>query len=123
MLLNVTTEETCEFYLDALHRDVVDDPDDASGPGYSQQWVARVGVVGPSTRIEVFICLFSRSVKENTTRTAPVNLKTQFCFLKEGCHYFFPSTYYKYMQLHASNNFCLSLCSSTGQTKHLGAFI
>lgn len=46
-----------QVYLDALHCDVIDHSYDASGPGYSQQGVTCVGVVGPSTRVEVLICL------------------------------------------------------------------
>lgn len=45
------------MYLDTLHCDVVDHPNDAAGPGYSQQRVAGVGVVGPRTRVEVLIGL------------------------------------------------------------------
>lgn len=44
-------------YLDALHRDVVDHPDDATGSGHSQQGVTRVGVIGPGARVEVLVCL------------------------------------------------------------------
>lgn len=53
-----------QLYLDTLHCDVVDDANDATGPGYSQQRVARVGVVRPGTRVEVLICLCADLVKE-----------------------------------------------------------
>lgn len=43
--------------LDTLHRDVVDHPNDAAGPGDSQQRVAGVGVVRPRTRVKVLIGL------------------------------------------------------------------
>lgn len=53
-----------EVYLDALHCDVIDHSNDASGPGYSQQGVTGAGVVGPGTRVEVLICLCAGWVKE-----------------------------------------------------------
>lgn len=52
-------------YLDALHCDVVDHSDDASGAGDGQEGVAGVGVVGPSARVEVLVRLESALVKEN----------------------------------------------------------
>lgn len=51
------SEAAALWYLDALHGDVVDHPDDAAGPGHSQQRVAGAGVVGPRTRVEVLIRL------------------------------------------------------------------
>lgn len=44
-------------YLDALHADVIDDPNDATRTGHCQQGVAGVGVVCPRTRVEVLVCL------------------------------------------------------------------
>lgn len=58
-------------YLDALHCDVVDHPNDATRPGHSQQRMACVGVVGPGTRVEVLICLCTCLVKEIKTKTFP----------------------------------------------------
>lgn len=55
------------MYLDALHRDVVDHPNDTTGPGHSQQRVTRAGVVGPRTRVEVLLCLCAHAVKEIKT--------------------------------------------------------
>ena len=46
-----------QMYLDALHCDMIDHSNDASGPGYSQQRVTGVGVVGPGARVEVLVCL------------------------------------------------------------------
>lgn len=69
-LLAVQTCREKLDYLDTLHRDVVDDPDDATGPGDSQQRMACVGVVGPGTRIEVLICLWARLVKEMNTENS-----------------------------------------------------
>lgn len=43
--------------LDALHCDVVDHPNNATGTSYSQQRMACVGVVGPGTRVEVLFCI------------------------------------------------------------------
>lgn len=62
------------LYLDTLHRDVVDHPNDATGPGYSQQRMACVGVVRPRTRIEVLICLCAHLVKEINTKNSPSDL-------------------------------------------------
>lgn len=55
-----------QLYLDALHGDVVDHPDDAAGPGHSQQRVAGAGVVGPRTRVEVLIRLRAFSQGKTT---------------------------------------------------------
>lgn len=49
--------KTDNLYLDTLHRDVVDDADDATRPGHGQQRMARVGVVGPGARVEVLVRL------------------------------------------------------------------
>lgn len=46
-----------EDYLDALHGDVVNDPDDAAGARHGQQRMAGVGVVGPGACVEVLVCL------------------------------------------------------------------
>lgn len=51
-------------YLDTLHCDVVDHPDDSAGPGHGQQRMVCVGVVGPGTRIEVLICLYTHLIKD-----------------------------------------------------------
>ena len=59
-----TTGNPDELYLDTLHCDVVDHPDDSAGPGHGQQRMVCVGVVGPGTRIEVLICLYTHLVKE-----------------------------------------------------------
>lgn len=56
-------------HLDALHGDVVDDPDDAAGAGHGQQGVTGAGVVGPRTRVEVFVCLWGAPVKGTTDNT------------------------------------------------------
>lgn len=44
-------------HLYALHCDVVDDPDDATGTGHGQQGVTRAAVVGPRTCVEVLVSL------------------------------------------------------------------
>lgn len=65
---SIGCEKTDQLYLDTLHWDVVDHPNDATGPGDSQQRMACVCVVGPGTRIEVLICLYTHLVKENKTK-------------------------------------------------------
>lgn len=44
-------------HLYALHGDVVDDPDDATGTGHGQQGVTGAAVVGPRTCVEVLVSL------------------------------------------------------------------
>lgn len=44
-------------HLYALHGDVVDDPDDATGTGHGQQGVTCAAVVGPRTCVEVLVSL------------------------------------------------------------------
>lgn len=53
------------MYLDALHCDVVDHPDNTAGSGYSQQGMTRVGVVGPGTRVKVLISLLHKFSQRN----------------------------------------------------------
>lgn len=53
---------------------MVDDSDDASGAGYSQQRVACVGVIGPGTRVKVFIRLYKKLVKKVTQEDIPTGI-------------------------------------------------
>lgn len=44
-------------HLDALHCDVVDDPDDTTRTSHSQKGMTGAAVVGPCARVEVLISL------------------------------------------------------------------